>query len=122
MAQHAQDPAVPGPPSPSEVVIVTVTTPDESVADELAVAVVEARVAACAQVGGPIRSTYRWAGAVQTDREWTVSIKTSEARLDEVCTFVRSMHPYELPEIVAVPAVGGDADYLRWVRLESDPG
>lgn len=102
-----------------EVVAVTVTTPDEAVAEELSRLAVGERLAACAQVGGPIRSTYRWEGEVRTDDEWLLTIKTSRANLERLVDALRAAHPYEVPEIVAVPVVGGDPAYLEWVRDES---
>jgi len=101
--------------------VVTVTTPDEALAGELARALVEERLAACAQVGGPIESSYRWEGEVQLDREWLVTAKTVEGRVPELARRVQEMHPYDVPEVVAVPAMGGSEAYLEWVRAESRP-
>jgi periplasmic divalent cation tolerance protein len=100
-------------------VVVTVTTPDEDVAGSICRRLVGDRLAACAQVGGPITSTYRWQGAVETDPEWTVTVKTVADRLDAVVAAVRELHPYELPEVVAVPVAGGHPGYLDWVVSES---
>jgi periplasmic divalent cation tolerance protein len=102
-----------------QVVVVTVTTPDERLAGELARVLVDERLAACAQVGGPIGSTYRWDGEVQVDAEWLVTLKTVESRVAELASRVQDLHPYEVPEVVAVPAVGGSEAYLEWVRAES---
>lgn len=105
--------------SGAEVVVVTVTTPDEALAASIGDRLVADGMAACAQVGGPIRSTYRWEGAVETAQEWVLTLKTGAGRLDEVVAVVGAMHPYDVPEIVAVRAVGGNGDYLRWVLTES---
>lgn len=105
--------------SAEDVVVVSVSVPDEDVADRLCAHVVDERLAACAQRGGPIRSTYRWKGAVETDTEWMVTFKTRRGRLVELVDAVRSLHPAEVPEIVAVQAVGGNPDYLAWVLAES---
>ena len=102
-----------------EVVVVSVTTPDEQVADRICAHLVGERLAACAQVRGPIRSTYRWEGRVEVDDEWMVTVKTSDRRVDALVEAVRSLHPAEVPEIVAVPAVGGDRAYLDWVLAET---
>ena len=99
--------------------MVTVTTPDERLAGELARVLVQERLAACAQVGGPITSTYRWDGEVQVDREWLVTAKTVESRVPALARRVQELHPYEVPEVVAVPAVGGSEPYLEWVRTET---
>ncbi|HEX6445593.1 MAG TPA: divalent-cation tolerance protein CutA [Streptosporangiales bacterium] len=95
----------------------TVDSPDT--ATQLARRVVEARLVACAQVAGPIASTYRWEGAVTTDQEWLVVMKTAADRLDELVEQLRSAHPYDVPEIVATPVVGGNADYLHWITTET---
>lgn len=101
--------------------MVTVTTPDEELAGELARVLVAERLAACGQVGGPILSTYRWEGEVQVDREWLVTAKTAEGRVPVLARRVQELHPYDVPEVVAVPAVGGSEAYLDWVRAESSP-
>ena len=75
----------------------------------------EERLAACAQVAGPIRSTYRWQGRVETAEEWHCHLKTSADRAPDLIARIRGLHPYDVPEIIAVPIVGGDPEYLRWV-------
>ena len=102
-----------------EVVVVTVTAPAEDLARRLARVLVEERLAACAQVGGPIESTYRWEGEVQVDREWLLTIKTVSSQVPALARRVGELHPYEVPEVVAVPAAGGAAAYLDWVGRES---
>ena len=96
--------------------MVTVTTPDGQLAAELARVLVGERLAACVQVGGPIDSTYRWDGEVHLDREWLVTAKTVESRVPALARRVQELHPYEVPEVVALPAVGGSEAYLDWVR------
>jgi periplasmic divalent cation tolerance protein len=92
------------------------TTVDSAeAADALARAVVEARAAACAQVVGPIRSTYRWEGAITTDEEWQVLMKTTADAVDRLTEVITANHGYDLPEIIAVPITGGNPAYLRWV-------
>ncbi|MET8998823.1 divalent-cation tolerance protein CutA [Amycolatopsis sp. Hca4] len=102
-----------------EHVIVTSTTDSEAAARELATRVVEARLGACAQVVGPITSVYRWEGAVQTDQEWRVEIKTTAERVPALTERLRELHGYDLPEVVATPIVGGSADYLAWLTAET---
>ena len=97
---------------------VTVTAPSEEVAEQLGRGAVEQRLAACAQVGGPIMSTYWWEGAVQHAAEWTVVLKTSTRRVDALVDAVREAHPYDTPEIV-VGTLTGDAAYLAWVEAET---
>jgi periplasmic divalent cation tolerance protein len=95
---------------------VTTTLPDRASADRLAAILVEERWAACAQVAGPIESTYRWRGEVAHATEWCCHLKTSAARAAGLRERLRALHPYETPEIIAVPIVDGDPAYLRWVE------
>jgi periplasmic divalent cation tolerance protein len=102
----------------AEHVIVTSTTDSETAAQELAAQVIEERLGACAQVVGPVTSVYRWEGAVRTDQEWRVEIKTTAARVAALTERIRQLHAYDLPEVVATPIEGGSADYLAWVTTE----
>jgi periplasmic divalent cation tolerance protein len=95
---------------------VTTTLPNQGAADELAARVVEERLAACAQVLGPLSSIYRWQGKVEQASEWYCHIKTTLERLPALRTRIRELHPYEVPEIIAVPILQGDADYLEWIQ------
>ena len=97
-----------------ECVQVTTTVGSRDAADQLAGELVSARLAACAQVVGPISSTYRWAGSVERAEEWYCHFKTTRARLAALTEAIRARHSYELPEIVAVP-LDGSAEYLRWI-------
>lgn len=100
--------------SDEHVVAITTTDSEES-AGRLARAIVEARLAACVQVGGPVRSVYRWDGAVQEDREWQLWVKTTYDRLAPLTDFIKANHSYDTPEVVALPVVGGSPEYLEWV-------
>ncbi len=91
------------------------TCPDTASADTLARALVEDRLAACVSQLAGTRSTYRWHGALEHSEEVLLMIKTTDDRLDALVSRVHSLHPYELPELVAVEAVGGLAPYLDWV-------
>lgn len=91
-------------------------------AEEVARSLVDHRLAACAQVSGPITSFYRWEGATQADQEWLVVAKTAADRLDGLVAHLVRTHPYEVPEIVAVPVAGGNPAYLSWVRDETRGG
>ncbi|MFF9627501.1 divalent-cation tolerance protein CutA [Streptomyces fradiae] len=101
------------------VLTVLTTTDAAGKAEELARSAVEARLAACAQVSGPVASVYRWEGAVETAREWRVLFKTAAARYGALEEHIRRHHDYDTPEIIAVPVVRGGADYLAWVARES---
>ncbi|OHB81516.1 MAG: cytochrome C biogenesis protein CcdA [Planctomycetes bacterium RBG_16_64_12] len=102
----------------TDYVQVVTTTERKEDAERIARALVEARLAACVQVLGPITSTYRWKGAVETSQEWQCVAKTRSdlyTRLEET---VRGIHPYEVPEILAVPVATGSRAYLEWLDAE----
>jgi periplasmic divalent cation tolerance protein len=101
------------------VLTVLTTTDSPEKAEALARGAVEARVAACAQIAGPVTSVYRWKGGVETAAEWQVLLKTTEARYDALEAHLRAAHDYETPEIIATPVVRGDAAYLRWIEEET---
>lgn len=102
----------------ADIVQVTVTAPSEEVAARLGRQAVEKRLAASAQVGGPITSTYWWDGEVQQAQEWTLVCKTSATSLGALVDALRDAHPYDTPEIVATPAAG-DPAYVAWVEAET---
>ncbi len=87
-------------------------------ADRIAQALVAARLAACVQVIGPITSTYRWRGKIETAEEWQCWAKSRRELYDEVEQAIRRIHPYEIPEILAMPILAGNADYLAWLDGE----
>jgi periplasmic divalent cation tolerance protein len=101
------------------VLLVFTNLPDREAALTLAEALVEKRLAACVNVLGGCTSVYRWEGAIERAEEVPVLIKTRAARYAEVEALIRSLHPYELPEVVAVPVVRGLPDYLEWVAAET---
>jgi periplasmic divalent cation tolerance protein len=106
--------------SDNHVVVIT-TTDSEDAAGTLARAVVAARLAACVQISGPIRSVYRWDGEVRDEREWQLWLKTAYDRVDELTEFVKARHGYDVPEVLALPVLGGNTDYLAWVTEQTRP-
>lgn len=100
---------------------VTTTTDARVAADELARSAVEARLAACAQVFGPITSTYRWQGAVEEASEWTVRFKTTTDLFTGLAQHIRDRHGYQTPEILCTPVLDGDPAYLGWLRDQVRP-
>ncbi|MGY1914424.1 divalent-cation tolerance protein CutA [Blastococcus sp. SYSU DS0973] len=80
---------------------------------------VEERLAACGHHLAPIRSVYRWAGAVQDGTEARVALHTRRSLVPAVVARTRELHPYEVPCVIALPLVGGDPDYLRWITDET---
>jgi periplasmic divalent cation tolerance protein len=95
--------------------VVFCTTPTER-ADDIASSLVTARLAACVNIVPTIRSVYRWKGAIEKDEESLLVIKTTAARLAEVIEHVVRVHPYEVPEVVALPIDDGLPAYLSWLR------
>jgi len=103
----------------TEIVLVLTTTPDDGRAEALAAALVGERLAACVNVHGPMRSTYRWKEQVETDAERQLVIKTTRERVTALESRVHELHPYELPELVVIPVEDGSAPYLNWVANET---
>jgi periplasmic divalent cation tolerance protein len=95
---------------------VTTTLPDLAAAERLASVLVEERLAACAQVVGSVSSTYRWQGATERARECYCHLKTTLDRFPALQVRIRELHPYEVPEIIALPIVEGNPGYLEWIR------
>jgi periplasmic divalent cation tolerance protein len=93
-----------------------ITTIDSrEAAQAIAAALVEGCLAGCVQVIGPISSTYRWQGKIETDEEWLCLIKTHAERYAQVEEAIRELHSYDEPEILAMPVVDGSPGYLGWL-------
>ena len=88
-------------------------------ADRIASTVVRKRVAACAQILGPIQSTYWWKGEVEEAAEWLCVMKTRSDLFSALEKEIKNIHPYEVPEIVALPIVAGSKSYLQWIDEET---
>jgi periplasmic divalent cation tolerance protein len=99
--------------------LVVTSLPDRESAEKLAVLLIERRLAACVNILAPCASVYRWQGEIQHDEEHPLLIKTGQDRYAELEASIRANHPYELPEIIAVPIVGGLPAYLQWVESET---
>jgi periplasmic divalent cation tolerance protein len=99
----------------AEHVQVVTTAATKQDAERIAHALVERRLAACAQVIGPIQSVYRWRGAIETAEEWQCWIKSRRELCTEIQRAIRELHSYEVPEILVLPVLDGDADYLAWL-------
>jgi periplasmic divalent cation tolerance protein len=98
---------------------VTTTTDSLEAARALARSAVEARLAACAQISGPIESVYRWQGEVEQAQEWVVVLKARAAGYAPLEAHLKKHHPYEVPEIVATAISEGSPDYLSWVEANA---
>ena len=105
----------------AEYIEVVTTVADRVAAEQIARTLIEARLAACVQVSGPITSTYRWRGQIETAQEWQCAAKSRRDLFDQVEAAIRRLHPYEVPEILAVALVDGNAQYLEWLEGELKP-
>ncbi len=105
--------------SAAELCVVLVTAPDEETGRRLARLVVDRRLAACVNLVPGISSTYRWEGAVREDTEVLLLVKTLPDRLAALESALRAAHPYDVPEIVALPSLATHGPYLAWVRTEA---
>jgi periplasmic divalent cation tolerance protein len=100
---------------------VQTTTDSRAEAVELGRDAVQARLAACAQVSGPVLSSYWWEGDLERAEEWTLLLKLPAARYQELADFLAQRHSYDEPEIVATPIVAGSAAYLSWMEEVTQP-
>lgn len=105
----------------TDVRVVLLTAPDALAAEHLARALIEERLAACVNVVPGVRSFYRWEGQVQDDTEFLLVVKTQAERVGTLAARVDELHPYDLPEILELPASGGSGAYLHWVLTETQP-
>lgn len=102
-----------------DVLLVFTNLPDQASAQALAADLIEQRLAACVSILSPCHSVYRWQGKIETAEEVPLLIKTSVHRYAALEQAIRAQHPYELPEIVAVPVNAGLPAYLSWVSAET---
>lgn len=103
--------------APQAPLLVFTTLPDSASAERLAEHLVSRQLAACVSVQAPCHSVYRWQGAVEHSGEVPLIIKTTAERYPALETAILSLHPYELPEVIAVPIVKGLPAYLSWLSL-----
>jgi len=99
-----------------EYCVILVTAPSEGIAAEIAKTIVEERLAACANIVGGVRSLYRWQGKVEDEAEVLMVIKTRRTLFEQLAGRVKSLHPYSVPEVIALPIIEGLADYTNWIR------
>lgn len=103
------------------VLLVLCNTPDEACAQQITSALLERCLAACVNQLAPCRSMYRWQGKIESSTEHPLLIKTTAARYAELEAALRELHPYEVPEIIALPVSAGLPAYLAWVNTETRP-
>lgn len=113
------DDGTPAGPSAPRFLQVQTTTDSRAEAVALGRAAVEARLAACAQVAGPVASVYWWEDVVERAEEWLVLLKLPASRYAELAEFLAQRHSYDEPEIVATPIVAGTGSYLSWIETET---
>jgi periplasmic divalent cation tolerance protein len=105
-----------------DYVVILITAPNQEVSENLASALVEEKLAACVNIISPILSIYRWHGQVEREQEFLLLCKTRRELFDaKFITAVRAIHPYEVPEMVALPIQAGYQDYLNWITAETHP-
>jgi periplasmic divalent cation tolerance protein len=104
-----------------EALVVLCACPDDAVADRIARELVEGRVAACVSRIGGIRSTYRWNDDIRNEPEALLVIKTTSTRYQALELRLKALHPYEVPEIIALPVRAGAEHYLAWLAEETRP-
>ena len=103
----------------SQTLLVITNCPDEAAANAIALAVVEARLAACVNILPRVQSVYRWQGAVESATEIPLFIKSTAAGYPALEALIRERHPYDVPEIIALPVTQGLPAYLNWVAAET---
>jgi periplasmic divalent cation tolerance protein len=99
----------------AEFLQITTTTGTRQDAERIATEIVLLRLAGCVQISGPIASTFRWQGKIETAEEWLCLIKTGREQLDGIQRVLAEIHPYEVPELIATPIVEGSEAYLKWL-------
>jgi periplasmic divalent cation tolerance protein len=103
-----------------DAIQIITTTDSRAAAEHIARTLVEQRLAACVQIGGPVTSVYRWQGQVECAEEWTCTIKTTADRYRDVEAQIRTHHTYAEPEILQMSIPGGSDTYLAWLRQQVD--
>jgi periplasmic divalent cation tolerance protein len=98
----------------NQLVVILCTVPDEATAEKLATGLVEGRLAACVNAVPGVKSFYRWQGKIEAETEIQLLIKTRSERFDELAAWISENHPYEVPEIIAIPADRVSDAYLAW--------
>jgi periplasmic divalent cation tolerance protein len=97
---------------------VVTTVGEKSDAEKIARTLLEKRLAACVQIVGPVTSSYWWRGRIETEEEWLCFIKSNESHYEDVERAIKGIHPYEIPEVIAMPIIAGLPDYLMWLNGE----
>ena len=102
-------------PMAGDHLLVLCTCPGNTVAAEIATALIEQDLAACVNQVPPVKSWYRWEGHLEKEDEVLLLIKTTAARFAELEAMVRRLHPYDVPEVIGIPIAAGSEAYLKWI-------
>jgi periplasmic divalent cation tolerance protein len=103
----------------TKYLLVMTTVPDSEVGQIIAEKVIEERLAACVTISAPGQSLYWWHKKIRQDQELTLFIKTKEEAYSKLEEKIRQLHPYDIPEIIALPVLAGNKDYLKWIDSET---
>jgi len=103
----------------SNHILIFTTVPDENQAHKISEVLVTERLVACATVGSPCQSFYWWQGSITQDKEHLLILKTRESLYSDVESRLLKIHPYQVPEIIAIPIVMGSEKYLNWITEET---
>lgn len=106
----------------ADVLLVLTTAPDEEVAERIGTTLVEERLAACANLLPSVTSIFRWEASLQREPEVQVFLKTTADGFEALRSRLVELHPYDVPEIIALSVTAGHLPYLAWVDTEVDPG
>ena len=104
----------------AQPLLVLTTLPDPATAESIARQLIDDGCAACVSVGAPVLSLYHWHGKTETATEIPLAIKTTTLRYQAVEALLQALHPYELPEIIAIPITAGLTPYLHWIAAETE--
>jgi periplasmic divalent cation tolerance protein len=101
-------------------ILVTTTCDQKEIAEKIAENALQNRLAACVQVLGPVQSSYWWNDTIASDNEFLIQLKSERALFDELARLIRSLHPYDVPEIIATDICLAEPEYLEWMQKELD--
>jgi periplasmic divalent cation tolerance protein len=101
--------------STTDILFLYITCPSKEVAIFLSERAIQEKMAACANIHGPITSLYPWEGNIQNDTEWVLILKTKQAQVEALSSLIEREHPYQIPCILQLPIAGGNPSYLQWL-------
>jgi periplasmic divalent cation tolerance protein len=104
----------------SKYIVVFITVDSQENAQKITDKLLKEKKAACVNIIPKVESHYWWQGKIESANELMLIVKTRAALLDELVTLVKSIHPYSVPEIIALPIIGGNEDYLKWIEKETN--